>query len=168
MIEINIANSTSDFELIEELADTIWREHYIPIIGLEQVDYMLDKYQSIESMKDQIKNGSSYYIIYYNRKPVGYLSFNKYEDIIFLSKIYVLRNFREKKIGKKAMSFVENKTKELGLSKIHLGVNKYNLNAIKAYEKLGFKNIGPSITDIGGGFIMDDFKMEKILSNVSK
>jgi hypothetical protein len=47
-------------------------------------------------------------------------------------------------------------------------VNKYNLNTLRAYEKLGFKNIGPSITDIGGGFIMDDFKMEKVLSNKSK
>ena len=168
MIEINIANSSSDLKLIEQLADTIWREHYIPIIGQEQVDYMLDRYQSAESMKDQIRNGSSYYIIYYNKKLVGYMSFNKYEDVIFLSKIYILHNFRKKKIGKKAMSFVEKKTNELGLSKIHLGVNKYNVNAIKAYEKFGFKNIGPSITDIGGGFIMDDFKMEKILTNKSE
>ena len=163
MIKINIANSLSDFHLIEQLADTIWREHYIPIIGLEQVDYMLDKYQSAKSMQDQIKNGTSYYIIYYDKKSVGYLSFRKEEDVLFLSKIYVLHGFRGKKIGKKAMSFVENKTKESGLSKIRLGVNKYNTNTIKAYEKLGFKNIGPSITDIGGGFIMDDFKMEKIL-----
>ena len=123
MIEINIAKSPSDLLLIEQLANTIWREHYIPIIGLEQVDYMLDKYQSVESMKDQIKNGSSYYIIYYNKKYVGYLSFNKDKDVVFLSKIYVLHNFRGKKIGKKAMSFVEGKTQELGVSKIHLGVN---------------------------------------------
>jgi len=167
MIEINIAKSPSDLLLIEQLANTIWREHYIPIIGLEQVDYMLDKYQSVESMKDQIKNGSSYYIIYYNKKYVGYLSFNKDKDVVFLSKIYVLHNFRGKKIGKKAMSFVEGKTQELGVSKIHLGVNKYNTRTIKAYEKMGFKNIGPSITDIGEGFIMDDFKMEKILVNKS-
>ena len=163
MIEIKIANALSDLLLIEQLADTIWREHYIPIIGLEQVDYMLDKYQSAESMKNQIKNGSSYYTIYYDTTSVGYLSFKQEKDVIFLSKVYVLHNFRGKKIGKKAMTFVENKTKELGLSKIHLGVNKYNTTAIKAYEKLGFKNIGPSVTDIGSGFIMDDLKMEKIL-----
>jgi len=116
-------------------------------------------------MKNQIKSGYSYYIIKYNKISVGYLSFNTEQNVIFLSKIYVLHNFRGKKIGKTAMSFVENMAKKLGLSKIQLGVNKYNVNTIQAYEKLGFKNIGPSITDIGGGFIMDDFKMEKVLSN---
>ena len=168
MIEIKIANSLSDLLLIEQLADTIWREHYIPIIGLKQVDYMLDKYQSVESMKNQIRNGFSYYIIYSNKRSVGYLSFSEDKDVLFLSKIYVLLDFRGKKIGKEAMSFVEKKTKESGLSKIHLGVNKYNVKAIRSYEKLGFNNIGPSITDIGGGFIMDDFKMEKVLLNNSK
>jgi len=165
MIEINIAESSSDLLLIEQLANTIWREHYVPIIGLGQVEYMLEKYQEVDSMKNQIKSGYSYYIIKYNKISVGYLSFNTEQNVIFLSKIYVLHNFRGKKIGKTAMSFVENMAKKLGLSKIQLGVNKYNVNTIQAYEKLGFKNIGPSITDIGGGFIMDDFKMEKVLSN---
>ncbi len=168
MIEINIAASTTDLLLIEQLAHTIWHEYYVPIIGLDQVVYMLDKYQTVESMKGQIKSGSFYYLIYYNKRSVGYLSFNKEQNVIFLSKVYVLHNFRGKKIGKTAMSFVENMAKESGLSKIQLGVNKYNVNTIRAYEKLGFKNIGPSITDIGGGFIMDDFKMEKVLSNKSK
>lgn len=168
MIEINIAASTADLLLIEQLANTIWHEHYTPIIGLDQVEYMLDKYQSVESMKNQIKRGYSYYIINYNSRSVGYLSFNKERNIIFLSKIYVLHSFRGKKIGKTAISFVESIAKEYGLSKIHLGVNKYNVKAIQTYEKLGFKKVGPSITDIGSGFIMDDFKMEKVLSNNSK
>jgi ribosomal protein S18 acetylase RimI-like enzyme len=99
---------------------------------------------------------------------VGYLSFSQENDVLFLSKIYILHTYRGKKIGKKAMGFVENQTKKFGLSKLHLGVNKHNTNSIKAYEKLGFKNIEPSITDIGAGFIMDDYKMEKILVNNSK
>ena len=28
---------------------------------------------------------------------------------------------------------------------------------------MGFKNIGPVVQDIGNGFIMDDFRMEKII-----
>ena len=31
-------------------------------------------------------------------------------------------------------------------------------------EKLGFKNVGPLVTDIGNGFVMDDYQMEKALS----
>ena len=91
------------------------------------------------------------------------MSFSYEEDAVFLSKIYVLSDYRGKKIGKTAMLFVENSTKKLGLSKIYLTVNKDNLNSIKAYEKLGYRNTGAAIKDIGEGFIMDDYKMEKII-----
>ena len=51
MIQIKLANLESDFKLIAQLADAIWREHYIPIIGKPQIDYMLDKYQSSKVIK---------------------------------------------------------------------------------------------------------------------
>ncbi len=163
MVEINIAKTTDDILLIEQLANTIWREHYIPIIGLEHVEYMLDKFQSYDSIKDQMESGYFYHLIYYNKIPVGYLSFSHEENAVFLSKIYVLSDFRGKKIGKKAMDFVEEVTIYLGLSKIYLTVNKDNLNSIRAYEKLGYKNVGAAIKDIGDGFIMDDYKLEKVI-----
>jgi len=34
---------------------------------------------------------------------------------------------------------------------------------IKAYEKLGFRNQGPVVQDIGNGLIMDNYGMEKII-----
>jgi ribosomal protein S18 acetylase RimI-like enzyme len=42
-----------------------------------------------------------------------------------------------------------------------LTVNKNNVNAIKAYEKMGFRNVGSLVQDIGDGFVMDDYAMEK-------
>ena len=42
-------------------------------------------------------------------------------------------------------------------------VNKYNDRSINAYSTMGFKNTGGEITDIGGGFAMDDYRMEKEL-----
>ena len=49
----------------------------------------------------------------------------------------------------------------MGLGKITLTVNKNNAIAIEAYRKMGFENAGSIVTDIGGGFVMDDYKMEK-------
>ena len=49
---------------------------------------------------------------------------------------------------------------ELGKKKIQLTVNKNNINTIKAYEKWGFKTIDSVVTDIGYGFVMDDYIME--------
>lgn len=160
-IEIEIAETEDDLLIIEKLADTIWREHYISIIGLAQVDYMLEKYQSVEAMKVQLKNQIYYYLILFDKIHVGYISFKKNTDAIFLSKIYVLQSFRGKKIGKVAMSFVENTSRQMGFRKIVLTVNKFNENSIKAYEKLGFINVESMVTDIGNGFVMDDFKMVK-------
>ena len=162
-LEFIKANSENELKLIQQLADIIWREHYIPIIGLAQVEYMLNKYQSVKSMKNQLKENVFYYLIKYNEKPVGYLSFRKEKDALFLSKIYLLNNLRGKKIGKKALFFIENQAKLLKLPRIYLTVNKHNINAIQAYEKLEFKNIKSLVTDIGNGFVMDDFMMEKIL-----
>jgi len=163
MIEINIANTVSNYKLIEQLANVIWREHYIPITGEGQVEHMLEKYQSETAISSQIKDGFQYFIIYYDETPTGYLSIKKENESLFLSKIYVLKEYRGKKIGKTAMLFVEDKAKDMNCTKVVLTVNKNNTNSILAYEKFGFRNLGSVVKDIGKGFVMDDYKMEKPL-----
>jgi diamine N-acetyltransferase len=44
-----------------------------------------------------------------------------------------------------------------------LTVNKNNTGAISVYEKIGFRNVGSLVQDIGSGFVMDDYAMEKTL-----
>lgn len=163
MIKIEAAITTQNYQHIEILADTIWREHYIPIVGKPQIDYMLDKFQSAKAIEKQVENGFEYFLIHYDRIPVGYISIKQEKESLFLSKIYVLSTYRGKKIGKTAMQFVEEKAKTYNLKSIRLTVNINNANSIKAYEKLGFKNSGPLVTDIGHGFVMDDYEMVKIM-----
>ncbi|MEP1488111.1 MAG: GNAT family N-acetyltransferase [Algibacter sp.] len=162
MIEITPANTTSDYILIEGLADVIWRKHYIPIEGIGQVEYMLKKYQSAEAISKQITvDHFEYFVLTYNKSPVGYISFRSEKELLFLSKIYVLSDYRGKKIGKTAMQFIEEKAKVCNLKTIMLTVNKNNINSIKTYEKLGFVNVLSVIKDIGGGYVMNDYRMEK-------
>lgn len=161
MTEIKQATTAEDIETVAKLADTIWREHYIPIVGKPQIDYMLEKFQSASAMNQQIANGYEYYTMFYDHKPVGYLAIVKEEQALFLSKIYVLKEFRGKKIGKQAMKFIETKAREYQKPKIRLTVNINNVDSIEAYTKLGFRNVGPLVTDIGQGFIMDDYELIK-------
>ncbi len=42
-------------------------------------------------------------------------------------------------------------------------VNKYNDRSINAYKRMGFAVVEEAVVDIGGGFIMDDYKMVKDL-----
>ena len=61
------------------------------------------------------------------------------------------------------MDFVQKKALDMNCKSIKLGVNRFNVDAIKAYKAMDFKITGEMITDIGNGFIMDDYKMEKLI-----
>jgi len=163
MIHFKAAASGKELMQIEEMASIIWYDHYTPIIGTEQVRYMLDKFQSVASMTDQIKNGYQYFLILEDETQVGYLSFIKREEELFLSKVYILKELRGQGTGKKAFEFIEAQAKKHQCQKIGLTVNRNNFNSIKAYEKSGFQNIGAIIQDIGQGYVMDDYIMEKSL-----
>jgi ribosomal protein S18 acetylase RimI-like enzyme len=156
--------STGDqIAIIESLAREIWTEYYTPIIGKKQVAYMLAGYQSKQAVKEQIASGVLYFLIEEGRSSIGYIAVQPRGDELFLSKIYLQSSRRAKGYGKKAVQFVEILAREQGLRKIVLTVNKHNTGAISAYEKIGFRNAGSLVQDIGGGFVMDDYAMEKMV-----
>lgn len=161
-IEVSTENQ---IETVESLAREIWTEHYVPIIGKGQVDYMLDRFQSGKAISEQIRAGLLYFLIEEDREFIGYMAVQPRGDDLFLSKIYVKSSRRGKGYGKKAIQFVERLAKEKGSRKIVLTVNKNNIDAIRVYEKIGFKNLGPVLQEIGNGFVMDDYKMEKTVQS---
>ncbi|GAL90541.1 GNAT family N-acetyltransferase [Jejuia pallidilutea] len=164
MIEFIKATTTEQCKTTALLANNIWREHYTKIIGKAQVDFMLEKFQSANAIKQQIAEGYMYYIITVEATAIGYISIKKEDKNLFLSKFYVIKPERGKGFGKTAMTFLETKAKALNCNSISLTVNKNNGNAINAYEKLGFNNVGTIVIDIGKGFVMDDYKMCKELT----
>ena len=161
---ISEVTTENQIDIVEKLAREIWTEHYLPIIGRDQVRYMLDKFQSKDAISAQIKDdGFRYFLIEEEGGYIGYLGVQSKGEELFLSKIYVRSSEREKGFGKKSVQFLEDLARKLNLKKISLTVNKNNISAVKAYEKMGFKNLGPVVQDIGNGFIMDDFRMEKLV-----
>lgn len=146
---------------VVDLADNIWREHYIPIIGAEQVDYMLKKYQSAEAVRRQIDfEGYRYFLFSDGPRPIGYASVQVRKNHLFVSKIYLLDSLRGRGLGKKAIFFLVDLAKSMGLEALELTVNKYN-PSIAAYEKMGFEKVDDVVVDIGNGFVMDDYVMQK-------
>jgi ribosomal protein S18 acetylase RimI-like enzyme len=164
MVQFKPVIHKADFKTIAELAKEIWTEHYTSIIGTDQVNYMLDKFQSETAIQHQIKiDKYNYHIISNKQKPVGYLAFKTEKNALFLSKIYISKGARGQGLGKLAMNFIEKQAKQSKCKKIYLTVNKQNINSIKAYQKIGFKTIEALVMDIGNGFVMDDYKMEKAI-----
>ena len=63
-LEIKRAKTREDAASIAGLARTIWTEHYTPIIGSSQVEYMLENIQSAEKIAEAMESGSEYYMAY--------------------------------------------------------------------------------------------------------
>lgn len=146
---------------VATLAKEIWTEHFTPIIGPEQVEYMLETIQSEEAVTEQIQtHGFHYYLLEQDGLTVGYCAILFKADALFLSKLYVLKSAREKGVARRTIERLKTIAIEKKLPKIALTVNKNNADAIAAYEKLGFVNFGSVVQDIGGGFFMDDYTMQ--------
>lgn len=157
--------SKLDIEKLAKMAERIWHEHYDPLIGKPQVDYMLEKFQSTETMKKQIDDGYEYYLLFpFDRfaaaAPVGYFAFVRESGAIFLSKIYVEKEMRGKGFASAAVKYIAERCRMAGLPKIYLTVNRGNSDSVAAYEKLGFVKAEERRSDIGGDYYMDDFIME--------
>ncbi|MBP5760458.1 MAG: GNAT family N-acetyltransferase, partial [Verrucomicrobia bacterium] len=105
-----------------------------------------------------------YYFLTFNGEKVGYMAVRVEGDVLFLSKFYLKKEFRGKGIARVGMNYFEDFCRQRHLKKIYLHVNRKNLGVIKIYEKLGLKNVGAKVTEMGHGFVMDDYVMEKTIS----
>lgn len=160
-MDIEKVVNINQIEIVESLAEEIWHEYFTPIIGKAQVVYMLEKFQSKKSIAGQISKGYQYYLIKSDNEFIAYIAVLPKQVELFLSKFYIKSAERNRGLGRKLVTFLEQLAIEEGVDKISLTVNRYNSDAIKAYKKMGFINIGPVVQDIGDGFIMDDYRMEK-------
>jgi nitroimidazol reductase NimA-like FMN-containing flavoprotein (pyridoxamine 5'-phosphate oxidase superfamily)/ribosomal protein S18 acetylase RimI-like enzyme len=163
MIFIKLCKTKTQIAEIAALAKEIWTEHYEPIIGIDQVNYMLDKYQSTEAIFNQINNDDfRYYMAYMNGILAGYISvkLNNESKEIFLSKVYINKCFRHNGIFKEFIKLIRQLCEDNGLTSVWLTVNKNNHASIEVYNKTGFKIVEDLVSDIGNGFVMDDYKMK--------
>ncbi|MGZ4056414.1 MAG: GNAT family N-acetyltransferase [Bacteroidia bacterium] len=152
--------SKGDVSLIAQLAERIWKKHYASIITMEQINYMLDKGYSAESLSKQMDQGHEFTLVYDGTKPLGYISFDTSDGKnYFLHKFYIEVDDQGKGIGSELFTHVLKQMPNA--ETIELFVNRENYKSINFYFKHGFviKNIINQ--DIGNGFYMNDFIMIK-------
>lgn len=125
---------------------------------------MVDKFQSEQAITSQIKSGGyTYYMITLDKNLIGYFALKEEqtEQSLFLSKLYLSKDYRGYGIASKVFAFIDDLCRLKGYHKIWLTVNRFNDNTIKVYETKGFIKVRTQVADIGNGFVMDDFIMEK-------
>lgn len=164
-LEVRKAETDTQVREIADLAKVIWNEHFTPIIGKDQVDYMVEKFQSYPALKEQISEGYEYYQIFSSGEFCGYTGIHPGEDNrLFLSKLYLKKESRGHHLATGAFSFLKEICRERGYSAIWLTCNKHNDNSLGVYRHFGFEIVDTQEADIGGGFIMDDYIMEYKIS----
>lgn len=159
MSETRFIPAVTDGEIqgIAALAEKIWHEHFTDIIGEEQVNYMVDKFQSFPALKDQIQNGYEYFQIQKDGALAGYTGVHEENGALFLNKLYIKKDCRGQHLSTEAFHYLIELCKKRGLKKIWLTCNKYNANTLAIYDHLGFDVTDEQVADIGNGFVMDDY-----------
>lgn len=158
-----------DIPTIGYLAQQIWPVTYGSILSEGQLNYMLEMNYSPESLNDQItKLHHRFLIAELDEEAMGFASFGETEDegVQKLHKIYVLPQTQGKGVGRALLDFVIEQIVEEGATTLRLNVNRQN-KARNFYEKLGFSVTKEVDIEIGNGFQMNDYVMEKTLQKNS-
>lgn len=158
------AADDSDLVAIANLADEIWHQHFQAILSPEQIDYMVEKFQSYPALKSQVEEeGYEYYQTLVDGTLAGYIGIHPETDALFLSKLYLHKDYRGRHIATQAFHFLTDLCKKRGLKKIWLTCNKHNDSSLAVYHHLGFQVTDTQEADIGNGFIMDDYIMTYVI-----
>ncbi|ETN94042.1 GNAT family N-acetyltransferase [Zhouia amylolytica] len=149
--------------IVRALALETWPATFKDILSPEQIDYMLDWMYSAASLKDQYKGGIKFILAEENDDYFGFAAYEfnyKNEAKTKIHKIYIHPKSQGKGVGRILINFIAEEAKKHRNNTLTLNVNRYN-KATGFYEKLGFKTMYSEDIDIGNGYLMEDFVMDK-------
>lgn len=158
-MDLSIRNATpEDTPIITELAYRIWRAHYTPIIGAEQVAYMLGHYYNDDALRADMAAGQVFWIPEMGGQALGYLSFTPTgPGQYFLNKFYIDNEKRGLGLGKIILERALAQYPDM--RELRLNVNRQNYKSINFYFRVGFTIDFCLDTPFGDGYVMDDFQM---------
>lgn len=169
------AMTAGDFVTLARLAETIWRAHYTKIIGSAQIDYMLAGRYTPEKLRVYLNADDRWLMLLRidsstGSRAVGYCSYALTDDSgetkpeeMKLEQLYLLPELHGQGLGSLMLRHVEEQARARGRRTLVLQTNKRNDIAIAFYRKAGFTVREEAVFDIGNGFVMDDYVMEKAL-----
>ena len=163
MVEI-LPAVQGDLPVIFTLANEIWGEAYKNILSPEQIKYMLREMYSMPVLEQLFHSLDHHFILaWQDQVAVGFALYHpkeNLESVTRLSKIYIHPSLQRKGIGKQMMRYIEKVMVSSNMRILELNVNRHN-PAIEFYKRLGFEIIEEEDIDIGEGYYMNDYIMQK-------
>ncbi len=162
---ITISEATvADLKTIQAIAYKTWPIAYGEILSKAQLDYMLDTFYSEATLEDNFTNkGHHFLLIKEDSVCLGFASYEHHyldKNSTRLHKIYLLPETQGKGAGKLLLDAVENLAKANHSDFVSLNVNRFN-KACAFYQKMGFEIVAEENIEIGLGYLMEDYRMEK-------
>ncbi|HEY6144452.1 MAG TPA: GNAT family N-acetyltransferase [Flavobacterium sp.] len=156
--------TVDDIETIREIAHKTWPVAYDAILSKAQLKYMLEKLYSDIALRDNlIHQGHRFLLINENETCLGFASYEHHylnKNCTRLHKLYLLPETHRKGLGKLLLDEIADLAKKNHSDTISLNVNRFN-KAYVFYKKMGFEIIEEEDLEIGNGYLMEDYKMEK-------
>ena len=157
----------TDFEDLAAVARQIWLAHYSTIITTAQIEYMLGGRFTAANLERYLDAPDRWmHVLRRDGRAIGYCSYARTDRAreLKLEQLYLLPALHGQGLGRSMMERVEAHARQLGCDLVMLQVNKQNAVAIDVYRRSGFTVREEVVVDIGNGFVMDDFIMEKRLN----
>lgn len=158
----------SEIAEIRSLAVSIWREHYSSFLSNEQIEYMLQNKYTADDLLPYARGKEDrwFLLLRVGNVLAGFLRARLDNDCnsLKLEEIYLARRFRAQGYGSLLLSTAEKQAREHGRKLLYLYVNRSNASSIVVYQQKGFQIVKAIVFDIGHGFVMDDYRMEKTIS----
>ena len=151
-----------DIETIQQIVAITWPVTYGTIVSPEQLNYMIALLYSHDAMKKQMESLQQFIMLEENGEAIAFASYSLTDqpNIYKLNKLYALPSQQGKGTGKNFIHYILNEITALGATALQLNVNRFN-KAKNFYEHLGFVIIKEEDVDIGNGFFMNDYVMER-------
>lgn len=165
-MELSIAKATvNDIPSIQSIAQETWPITYGAILSATQLEFMMDMMYSDTSLTQQIQGKQLFYMVTSANKTIAFFAIEHHyqnEAVTRIHKIYLLPETQGKGIGKQLIDCIATLASEHDSKKLSLNVNRYN-KALHFYQKIGFAIIKEEDIEIGNGYLMEDYRMEKTI-----
>lgn len=156
--------SAADVDAVQSLARTVWQATYPALISQAQIDAMLAERYAAPSIRAQLKSPrDAWWIARQDGSVVAFAHAHLAPPDCKLDKLYVDPARQRSGIGAALLAAVSAWGRAQQATRLWLQVNRGNTQAIRAYEKYGFRIVEARVFEIGQGFVMDDYILEKAL-----
>jgi len=153
-----------DVPAISALAREIWQASYPEVITQAQIDFMLEQRYGHERLYDDLEDADKWLDqAFLGERRVGFAFSEIHRGEYKLDKLYIHPDVQRQGVGGLFIAHVAERARKAGYPKVILAVNKRNEQAINSYKKYGFVVRETIVDDIGGGYVMSDYIMEKVL-----